>query len=54
MHSIIRKVKSLPIFTVKEVCPKDRLLTRSELLHQIDLLDKLIDLMIKEAQTGRP
>jgi hypothetical protein len=60
MHSVIRKVKSLQIFTakevkeVKEVRPKERLLTLPELHHQLDLLDELVDLMIKESLTGRP
>jgi len=50
MQSFIRKVKSLPILSAKDIKPKEAQLTNAELLHQIDLLDDLIDTMIEEAQ----
>jgi hypothetical protein len=60
MQSIIRKIKSMPILAPKpaptpEPVPmpvhlSPRLLTHSELQEQIDRLEELIDLMIKQAK----
>ena len=66
MFNIIRKVKSTPIFSSKvfsstENTPppvKKNVLTHAQLVHQVELLDELVDLMINEAifgvRKGRP
>ena len=48
---MLHKIKSLPILAPKSEERKVPLPIRThvQLLYQIDLLDKLIDLMIKEA-----
>jgi hypothetical protein len=50
MQSIIRKIKSLPILAPKPEEPAATRPTHSQLLYQIDLLDKLIDIMIQDAK----
>jgi hypothetical protein len=45
MQSVIRKVKSLPIFSRKD----SRQLTPAQFNYQANELDELIDIMIKDA-----
>ena len=50
MESVIRKVKSLPIFRQRKKTPKTHPLTYEELLRQIDLLEDEIDVMVSDAK----
>ena len=52
MQSIIRKVKSLPLLSRKEdpPAPRFRYLSPQEFFHEIDELEKLIDVMVEESK----